>query len=84
MTAEVTESKWIRFHLCASVRGRKTYVWDVVAKEGPALLGRISWWGPWRKYAFFPMPTTLFEPTCLRDIASFIDARMAERRAKAS
>ena len=61
----------------------KTKVWHVVTTYdgGGTVLGTIKWYGPWRKYSFFPTPTTLFEPTCLREIADFIDKAMAERKA---
>lgn len=36
-------------------------------------LGRIRWFGRWRKYAFEPAPNTIFEQDCLRDIAAFCE-----------
>jgi len=76
-------STWIEFRASA-VQAPKTERWDVLTKKevGGLLLGRISWWGSWRRYAFFPNANTLYEPTCLRDIAQFIDARMEERKAR--
>lgn len=60
----------------------KTKIWQVVTTYdgGGTALGTVRWHGPWRKYAFFPAVYTLFEPTCLRDIAAFIDKVMTERR----
>lgn len=42
--------------------------------------GQVQWFGAWRTYALFPLPGTIFEPTCLRDVADFIRARMEARR----
>ena len=77
-------AKWIEFRPSA-VQPPKTLRFDVLTKGGEkvggVLLGRVQWWGRWRKYAFFPLGGTLYEPTCLRDIAAFIEAQMAERKA---
>jgi hypothetical protein len=40
----------------------------------------VRWYGKWRQYAFFPMPNTVFERQCLRDIANFCEAKTRERR----
>jgi hypothetical protein len=60
----------------------KTRRWDVWTEDGVECLGRISWWGAWRCYAFFPSEETLFEHKCLRDIADFIERRTQEQRQK--
>jgi len=79
--------KWVVFQPSpVQSKSGKTSRWDVVTKGGEkfaggVVLGVIQWWGAWRKYAFFPGDATLYEPTCLRDIAAFIDERMAQRRA---
>jgi hypothetical protein len=75
---------WIDFkHLGASDSG-KTQIWEVVTTVdgGATALGQIRWHGPWRKYAFFAYPNTLFETNCLRDLIAFIDKQMAERKAQ--
>ena len=50
----------------------KTLVWNVVTREGGVSLGQIRWFPRWRKYSFFPKSDTVFEPTCLTDITSFL------------
>lgn len=52
----------------------KTKCWLVLNTQFRCSLGRISWHGPWRKYCFFPEAETVFEQTCLHEIAAFIDA----------
>jgi hypothetical protein len=49
--------------------------------QARAELGEVRWHGAWRCFAFFPAAGTLFEPTCLRDLAAFIDWLMGERKA---
>jgi hypothetical protein len=38
---------------------------------GSEVIGYIKWFGRWRKYGFFPKPDTIYEETCLREIAHF-------------
>lgn len=58
----------------------KTEVWRV--QNGDLLLGKISFWSKWRRYAFFPRPETLYETQCMTDIAGFLSA-LDEKRKKA-
>lgn len=71
-------SKWIDFNLAE--RKPKTNIWDVLVKDGPALLGQVRWFGRWRCYAFFPEDGTVFERQCLRDIADFCEEETKEQR----
>lgn len=50
--------------------GRKTKVWAVMTLDGTACLGRVAWFGPWRKYCYFPTEKTVYEQDCLRRIAA--------------
>lgn len=45
-------------------------------------LGIVKWHPGWRRYAFFPAPGTLFEPTCLRDLADFCETQTQTRKAE--
>jgi hypothetical protein len=76
------EGKWIRFieQPGAQPASGKTKVWLVQAKDGDSDLGLVSWFGRWRGYAFSPHPHTVFERTCLRDIADFIEAQNKAHR----
>ena len=74
-------SKWIDFVEEFTQKKTKTY-W-VNPKEGSGSLGQIKWYGPWRCYAFYPFPNCVFEKTCLKDIISFIENLMLERKLKA-
>lgn len=60
----------------------KTRVWHVrpVADDWVSL-GYVKWSGPWRCYAFYPQPGTVFEKQCLMDLAEFCKSRTEEHRA---
>ena len=78
----MADSKWIDF--LERPPNPKTRLWRVVSKKGGDSLGRIEWYGPWRKYAFEPHESTVYEEDCLRDIAAFVEARTREHRERAN
>lgn len=59
---------------------RKTSVWTITSKSG-STLGVVWWFGRWRQYCFEPQPDTVFNVSCLDDIARFIQKAMQEWRA---
>jgi hypothetical protein len=72
-------SKWIDFKEMPQTG--KTKIYQVVPKEYPgSCLGEIKWYGSWRCYAFYPFPNCVFEKTCLKDITSFIENLMLQRK----
>jgi hypothetical protein len=75
----MSEPKWIVFDLLPRL-DRRTDHWHVWTKDRSGFLGEIKWFGRWRKYSFFPAPSTVFEPTCLRDITTFIESEMQKRK----
>lgn len=79
----MSEPRWIRFREDGVLRGQKTNHWTVLSKESGAALGSVSWYGPWRCYAFTPTVdmVTIFEHRCLRDIAAFCESATANHRA---
>jgi hypothetical protein len=58
----------------------KTFTWTVEPKDGGSTLGDVKWFSRWRKYSLYPAPRCLFEQTCLREIAEFIEDRTREQR----
>ncbi len=56
----------------------KTSIWDIVARRNGAELGAVRWFGRWRRYAFYPAIDTVFEQTCLREIANFCEHQTGE------
>lgn len=61
---------------------RKTRVWEVTAIASDAILGRVHFYGAWRKFVFSPAINTLFDPGCLRDIAEFAEEASKKWRAE--
>lgn len=53
-------------------RWTKTNIYEVTAKADNFPLGRIAWFGRWRKYTFQPSSDCVFEETCMREISLFI------------
>lgn len=76
-------SEWSGTHIDFTLRemspSGRTGIWDVLTKQG-GTLGEVKWYSRWRKYSFFPGDGCLFEQTCLREIADFIEERTKEQR----
>lgn len=59
---------------------RKTNVWTVVNTAAGIQLGRVSFLGAWRAYVFVPNHKTLYDASCLRDIADFCESQTKQWR----
>ncbi len=78
------DGTFIRFIEIAVPPERKTKVWTVHPRDGgtiSGMLGRVSWYPPWRKYCYLAEPRTVYEQVCLREIAEFCEKRTAEHKA---
>jgi hypothetical protein len=75
-----TEFEYIYFENVTPYDGRKTTVWNCRNKKSTDLLGKISWYGPWRQYVYFTIPDVVLSAGCLTDIRNFIANLMHERR----
>jgi hypothetical protein len=73
-----TEFKWIVFEERPATG--KTKMFLCINKEYKSQLGVVKWYGPFRKYSFFPLPDIVFETDCLKNIASFLESLMLERK----
>lgn len=79
MTTPTVTYSFIRFEQIEDTG--KTTKWPCWSKSGgPVPLGRVSWYAPWRRYAFFPYAETLWDAQCLRDVTKFLERLMNERR----
>jgi hypothetical protein len=66
--------KWIKTDKCPrDPSERKTDIWLILTKENNTLLGVVKWYGPWRKYCYFPCEGSVYEWDCQRDIAKFCE-----------
>lgn len=74
---------WITIDLVGPSPSRKTRVWDISAADAEEVfveLGQIKWFARWRKYTFQPKPATVYEETCLREIADFCERMTREHK----
>ena len=62
----------------------KTKTWLVSSRLNGNSVGVVEWHGPWRRYVFAPDQDTIFEETCLRQIADFCEKQSDEHRADLS
>lgn len=67
----MSQPKWFVLNHAQVEKGRRTLRWRVTSLDG-GTLGHVEWYSPWRCY-FLPSVETLFEKTCLRDLADFCE-----------
>lgn len=59
--------------------GKKTKMWQVRStNSGGMFVGRIQWWGAWRKYVLLPFDGTVYDWGCMRMIAEFCERKTRE------
>ncbi len=78
----MTDGTFIRFRAMEIPPGQITPRWYVETLEDDDYLGVVKWFGPWRKYGFFPAQDCVFEETCMREISQFIEEQTRSRRQK--
>lgn len=60
----------------------RTVIYAVQTLEGVSL-GTMQWYGSWRRYAFVPAARTVYEATCLKEIAAWCEQLTALQRQRA-
>ena len=76
-------SKWIKFSRPRKSKSGKTQIWRVTSNDDDYdVLGKVFWYGRWRKYSFEPAVFTVFEQDCLRKIAQFCEDESKKLRQK--
>lgn len=76
-------AKYIEFlKAAAQPKGGKTKRWFVYPKGQvwAEALGEVKWFGRWRCYGFFPAWRTVYEKTCLRDLAEFCESETSKHK----
>lgn len=69
----VYETQYLRFYRYHP-QSRKTPIFYIrPVKDDFTLLGAVKWYGPFRKYAFYPEDGTVYDTKCLEDIINFIN-----------
>jgi len=51
-----------------------------VGNTSGSKLAFIKWHSGWRRYVFLPLPETLYDVACMKDILDFIQELMDERK----
>lgn len=75
--------KYMKAEIMPPEKNRKTRSYCVREIGTGLLLGKISWYGPWRGYCFFPNHGTVFDGGCLRQIDEWLsDLTNAYKEAK--
>ncbi len=64
---------YLRFDGVGTSNSKLTLIWWVMSSNTESHLGNIQWLAPWRKYCFYPTPNTVYDTTCLREIADFCE-----------
>jgi hypothetical protein len=79
-----TAGTHIGFRDCGPSESGKTRIFKVYSLDDDFLLGTVTWFGRWRKYAYSPVLTypTVYEEVCFYEIADFIKGKTMEHRAK--
>jgi len=73
-----TQGTYINFRKVGYSDSGKTERWEVNNRGD--VLGWVYWYSPWRKYMYHPKPGTLYEETCLTEIAEFVAEKTDEHR----
>lgn len=58
----------------------KTRLIDVRTVNSDVSLGLIKWYPRWRQYVFAPASNTVFNPSCLHEIMSRVDAMTVQHK----
>ena len=51
----------------------KTRTWEIVNTRHNEVCGKIKWYGGFRKYVFYPTDGFLFDASCMRIVAEWLD-----------
>jgi hypothetical protein len=66
-----TKYEYLTFEKAAQ-QPPKTSVWECKNAKSRAVLGEVKWFGPWRRYCYFPTVQAVYSAGCLNDISHFM------------
>jgi hypothetical protein len=75
------QTGWIFFSYRRKSKSGLTSIWRVQDRDAH-VLGEIRWYAPWRRYALYPEPETVWEQDCLRVAADFCQVQTKKHRSK--
>lgn len=53
------------------VKDRKTPLYHIF-EHNTNYIGEIKWYGPWRKFCFYPDKDTIWDNKCLTEVVNFL------------
>jgi hypothetical protein len=62
--------------------GRITRTYLVKSTKTNEHMGNVVYWNHWRKYVYAPLPSTIYDETCITEINEFLALVNGERRAR--
>ena len=74
--------RWVTVKLVGRCPRRKTALYEVITNEDQQIIADIKWYGHWRQYALFPRLDTVWEPTCLAEMATCLTQLTTQHRQK--
>jgi hypothetical protein len=75
-------SEWIEFKKVGTSKTGKTNIWHVRDTTRHQAMAEIRWYGRWRRYALFPLGSTVYDHECLQAIADFCKTESKKARQK--
>ena len=84
MGSALTEggSSHLIFEKLPIAEGQKLHKYKVINKRFRVTIGEIRWRGGWRQYVFNALPDIDMSRSCHKEIDTFIDKLMGERKKK--
>lgn len=70
----------VSYQLNERRQGAKTDTWEAWGLQTGSHIGQVRWYAPWRKYCFYPGADRLFDETCLKSIAVFLEWETRKHR----
>lgn len=73
--------KYLQLQAPTYSKSGKTKIWKVLTADGERL-GLIKWFPRWRQYAYEPAYRTVYNSTCLHELAEYCALATKKHRAK--
>lgn len=55
-----------------TIEGRKTPIYSLESVYDKVFLGEVKWYGPWRRYCFYPCDNTVWDVKCLEELENLM------------
>lgn len=82
--AMTDDDSYLDFEDCGTSDSDKTKIYMIYSKHNDSYLGKIKWYGPWRRYVLEPDREfkVLSDAKCLTEISAFLVNLMEKRKQK--